>query len=69
MRVLKMFNAIREISLVKTSPNRTTKSEEIRNQSKNDDTIIYAFCPTHWSVSGETLECKLKNHAELVELW
>ena len=64
------FEAVREISLlVKKSPKRNTKLDEIRNHSKNDAKSIHTFCPTRWTVRGETLESVLQNHAELLELW
>ena len=64
------FEAVREISLlVKKSPKRNTKLDEIRNHSKNDAKSIHTFCPTCWTVRGETLESVLQNHAELLELW
>ena len=65
-----IFEAVREISLlVKKSPKRNTKLDEIRNHSKNDAKSIHTFCPTCWTVRGETLESVLQNHAELLELW
>ena len=64
------FEAVREISLlVKKSPKRNTKLDEIRNHSKNDAKSIHTFCPTRWTVGGETLESVLQTHAELLELW
>ena len=54
------FEAVREISLlVKKSPKRNTKLDEIRNHSKNDAKSIHTFCPTRWTVRGETLESVL----------
>ena len=55
--------------LVKKSPKRNTKLDEIRNHSKNFDKSIHSFCPTRWKVRGETLESVLRNHAEVLELW
>ena len=41
------FEAVREISLlVKKSPQRNTKLDEIRNHSKNNTKSIHTFCPT-----------------------
>ena len=55
-----IFEAVREISLlVKKSPKRNTKLDEIRNHSKNDAKSIHTFCPTRWTVRGETLESVL----------
>ena len=54
------FEAVREISLlVKKSPKRNTKLDEIRNHSKNDAKSIHTFCPTRWTVRVETLESVL----------
>ena len=55
--------------LVKKSPKRNTKLDEIRNHSKNNAKSIHTFCPTRWAVRGETLESILQNHTELLELW
>ena len=64
------FEAVREISLLlKKSPKRNTKLYEIGNHSKNNAKSIHTFCPTRWTVRGETLESVLQNHAELLELW
>ena len=70
IKVKCLKEAVREISLlVKKSPKRNTKLDEIRNHSKNDAKSIHTFCPTCWTVRGETLEGVLQNHAELLELW
>ena len=64
------FETVWEISLlVKKFPKRNTKLWEIRNHSKNDAKSIHTFCPTRWTVRGETLESVLQNHADLLELW
>ena len=55
--------------LVKKSPKRNTKLDEIRNHSKNYAKSIHTFCPTCWAVRGKTLESILQNHTELLELW
>ena len=62
--------AVRETSLlIKKSPKQDTKLDEIRNHSNNDAKSIHTFCPTRWTVRGETLEDVLQNHVELLELW
>ena len=64
------FEAVRKISLlVKKSPKGNTKLDEIRSHSKNNAKSIHTFCPTPWTVRGETLESVLQNHEELLELW
>ena len=58
------FEAVREVLLlVKESPKRNTKLDELRNHSKNNAKSIHTFCPTRWTVPGETLEIVLQNHA------
>ena len=58
------FEAVREVLLlVKKSPKRNTKLDELRNHSKNNAKSIHTFCPTRWTVPGETLEIVLQNHA------
>ena len=55
--------------LIKKSPKRNTKIDELRNKAKNDSKSIQALCPTRWTVLGESLASILNNHAELMDLW
>ncbi|XP_022796425.1 zinc finger MYM-type protein 1-like [Stylophora pistillata] len=60
----------REIAkLVKKSPQRNTKLDKIRAETQNESRGVHAFCPTRWTVRGESLEAVLNNHIELTELW
>ena len=55
--------------LIKESPKRNTKLDEMRKQSNNDSKWIHALCPTRWTVRGEALESILNNYDELMNLW
>ena len=65
-----VFEVVHEIcKLIKKSPKRNTKLDEIRKQSNNDSKGIYALCPTGWTVRGEALESLLNNYDELMNFW
>ena len=65
-----VFEVVHEIcKLVKKSPKRNTKLDEMKKQSKNDSKGIHVFCPTRWTVRGEALESILNNYVELMDLW
>ena len=55
--------------LVKKSPQRNTKLDKIRAETQNESIGVHAFCPTRWTVRGESLEAVLNNYMELMELW
>ena len=60
----------REIcKLIKKSPKRNTKLDEIRKANKKDSKGIHAFCPTRWTVCGEPIQSILSNYEELMDLW
>ena len=60
-----VFYTAREIcKLIKFSPTRDSKLEEIRKGAKNGSKSIYAFCPTRWTVRGEALQSILNNFEE-----
>ncbi|XP_068725038.1 zinc finger MYM-type protein 1-like isoform X1 [Montipora capricornis] len=64
------LDTVREIGkLVKKSPQRNTKLDKIRAETKNESRGVHAFCPTRWTVRGEALAAVINNHAELMELW
>ena len=64
------LDTVREIGkLVKKSPQRNTKLDKIRAETKNESRGVHAFCPTRWTVLGEVLAAVINNHAELMELW
>ena len=63
------LDTVREIGkLVKKSPQRNTKLDKIRAETKNESRGVHAFCPTRWTVRGEALAAVINNHAELMEL-
>ena len=64
------LETVREIAkLVKKLPQRNTKLDKIRAETQNESRGVHAFCPTRWTVRGESLEAVLKNCMELMELW
>ena len=64
------LDTVREIGkLVKKSPQRNTRLDKIRAETKNESRGVHAFCPTRWTVRGEALVAVINNHAELMELW
>ncbi|XP_029208676.2 zinc finger MYM-type protein 1-like [Acropora millepora] len=63
------LETVREIAkLVKKSPQKNTKLDEIRAETQNASRGVHAFCPTRWTVRGESLEAVLNNYMELMEL-
>ena len=69
--MLKMtFEMTREIcKLVKESPQRNNRLEEIRKTTKNQAKSVHSFCPTRWTVRGETLDSIINNYEQLMSLW
>ena len=64
------LDTVREIrKLVKKSPQRHTKLDKIRAETKNESPGVHAFCPTRWTVRSEALAAVINNHTELLELW
>ena len=64
------FETTREIcKLVKRSPQRDTKLKEFRYESSNVNKTVHDFCPTRWTVGGETLGSVLNNFSKLMNLW
>ena len=64
------FDIAREITkLIKDSPKKETLLKEIREESANSHKGIHTFCPTRWTVRGETSASLINNHKELMELW
>ena len=65
-----VFRTALEISkLVKKSPKRDTKLNELREMNENDTKSIHNLCPTRWTVRGEAFESYLNNYNQLMELW
>ena len=64
------FDIAREITkLIKDSPKKETLLKEIREESANSHKGIHTFCPTRWTVRGETLASLINNHKEFMEMW
>jgi len=64
------LETVKEIAkLVKKSPQRNTKLDKIRAETQNESRGVHAFCPTRWTVRGESLEAVLNNYMKLMELW
>ena len=55
--------------LVKKSPQRNTKLDKIRAETKNEPCGVHAFCPMRWTMRSEALAAVITNHAELMKLW
>ena len=63
------LETVREVAkLVKKSPQRNTKLDKIRAETKTESRGVHDFCPTRWTVRGDSLAAVL-NHMELIELW
>ena len=64
------FETVNEICiLVDKSPQRNTKLTDLRGKFENESKGVHSFCPTRWTVRGETLKSVTDNHEELLELW
>ena len=64
------FEIASEITkLIKDYPKKETLLKEIREESANSHKGIHTFCPTRWTVRGETLASLINNHKELMKLW
>ena len=64
------FDSAREIcKLVTKSPQRDTHLKQIRIERGNEDSNVHSFCPTRWTMHGQTLQSILDNYKELIKLW
>ena len=64
------FETTREIcKLVKKSPQRDTMLKEFCYETSNPNKTVHDFCPTRWTVRGETLGSVINNFNELMDLW
>ena len=64
------FDTVKEIcKLVGKSPQRDTHLKFVKTSRENEAKSVHAFCPTRWTVRGETCQSILENHSELLELW
>ena len=53
--------------LVKKSPKRNAKIDQLREETKNSYKGIHALCPTRWTIRGEALASFSNNHGELMD--
>ena len=51
--------------LVKESLERNNSFEEISKTTKNQAKSVHSFCPTRWTVRGETLDSIINNYEQL----
>jgi len=64
------FGTIKEVcKLVKKSPKRESHLKELRSLSENENRGVHAFCPTRWTIRGQSCQAMLENYDELMELW
>ena len=64
------FVTVNEIcNLVEKSPQQDTKLTDLWGKFENESKGVHCFCPTRWTVRGETLKSVTDNHEELLELW
>ena len=63
------FEMTREIcKLVKELSQRNNRLQEIRKTTKNQGKSVHSFCPTRWTVRGETLDSIINNYEQLMSL-
>ena len=56
--------------LVRFSPKRNILFDKIRSQCEEESSIgIRTFCPTRWTVRGDSIESILVNYNSLKQLW
>ena len=64
------FDTIKEVcNLVKKSPKRDTHLKMLRDLTENENKSVHAFCPTRWTIRGESCQSMIENYDELMELW
>lgn len=64
------FGTIKEVcNLVKKSPKRETHLKSIRELSGNENRGVHAYCPTRWTIRGQSCQAMIDNYDELMELW
>ena len=64
------FDTIKEVcNLVKKSPKRDTHLKMLRDLTENENKSVHAFCPTRWTIRGESCQSMIENYGELMELW
>ena len=64
------FAITKEIcKLIKKSPQREALLKKLRKESENDAKSVHAFCPTRWTVLGDTLKALINIRNELMGVW
>ena len=64
------FAITKEIcKLIKKSPQREALLKKLRKESENDAKSVHAFCPTRWTVRGDTLKALINIRNELMGVW
>ena len=51
------------------SSKRETHLKSKREFTENENRGVHAFCPTRWTIRGESCQAMLDNYDELMELW
>ena len=65
-----MFSTAYEIcKLVKKSPKRNARPDQIRNSTKHESKGIQTLCPTRSTVRGDGLTEFIDNNTKLMDLW
>ena len=65
-----LFGTIKEVrSLIKNSPKRETHLKKLRDLSENENRYIHPFCPTRWTIRGQSCQAMIDNYEELMVLW
>ena len=64
------FGTIKEVcNLIKKSPKHETHLKKLRHLSENETRSIQSFCPTRWTIRGQSCQALIDNYEELMELW
>ena len=62
--------AMEVTKLVKSSPKRNVLFDQIKSEDEHSfGTDIRYFCPTRWTVCGDSIASILDNHSALMQLW
>ena len=65
-----MSSTVYEIrKLVKKSPKRGTRLDQIRNSTKNESKEKHTLCPNRCAVRGDALAAYIDNYTALMDLW
>ena len=55
--------------VVKKSPKRDTRLDQIRNSIKKESKEKHILCPNRWAVHGDALAAYIDNYTALMDLW